>query len=439
MSDHLLPHDAALERLRLLHPNKIDLSLDRTLRLLGALGDPHLRLPPTVHVAGTNGKGSTVAFLRAMAEAQGLRVHVFTSPHLVHFRERIRLAGSLITEEALAPIAERVETANAGQPITFFEIITVIGLLAFCETPADLCLIEVGLGGRFDSTNVIPTPAMAVVAPVDLDHREFLGDSLEGIAREKAGIFKPDGSGVVGRQQESALEMIEAEAARVGASLAVMGRDFDAWREGEAMVYSDETRLLHLPLPGLAGDHQIDNAGLAIAALLRLKAPVISAEAIEKGLSTVVWPARMQRLTKGPLADLATARGSDLWLDGGHNPHAAQALARHFGRTGGGAQRPLVLIMGLLANKDARGVLAPLKALNPRLIFTGFSADAAARPEDLQAVAREIGMEAEVCGDVERALRTALSCEGPAPRVLICGSLYLAGEVLNLSPDTWPV
>ena len=284
MSDLLLPHDAALERLRALHPIKIDLSLGRTLRLLDDLGRPQDRLPPVIHVAGTNGKGSTIAFLRAIAEAAGLRVHVMISPHLVRFAERIRLAGTLINDDQLTDVIARVEKTNAGQPITFFEITTVAAFQAFTEVPADLCLIEVGLGGRFDSTNVIARPAVSVIAPVDIDHREYLGDTLAAIAGEKAGIIKPGRPVVSARQREEASAVIEAEAERQGAPLTLGGRDFDAWAERGGMAFQGGERLYDLPAPSLPGPHQIDNAGTAIAAALALDDPRITEAAIAEGL-----------------------------------------------------------------------------------------------------------------------------------------------------------
>ena len=436
MSDHLGPHDAALERLKALHPLSIDLSLDRIERLLEALGRPQDRLPPVVHVAGTNGKGSTIAFLRAMAEAAGLRAHVFTSPHLVRFAERIRLAGTLIADAALAEVLERVEHANAGLPITFFEITATAALLAFAETPAELCLLEVGLGGRFDATNVIARPALSLIAPVDLDHREFLGDTLEAVAGEKAGIIKAGRPAIVGRQQEGPLAIIEAEAARLGAPATVMGRDFDAWLERGGLVFQDDEGLLDLPSPALPGAHQADNAGLAAAAARALG---IKDEAIADGVARAVWPARFQRLTRGPLAALAQARGADLWLDGGHNPHAAAALGRALAALQARDGRPTTVIAGLLANKDAAGFFGALSEAGPRVLTVAFSAPAAADPVALAKAATAAGLDAHAHGSLDDALAAALGAEGPPPRVLIAGSLYLAGEVLGRSPETWPV
>lgn len=439
MSDHLRPHDAALERLRGLHPKKIDLSLGRIERLLSALGDPHRRLPPVIHVAGTNGKGSAVAFLRAMAEAAGLKVHVYTSPHLVRFVERIRLAGRLITEDQLAEVLARVETANAGEPITFFEITAAAAFLAFAETPADLLILEVGLGGRYDATNVIHRPAVSVIAPVDYDHKEFLGDDLAGIAREKAGILKRGAPAVVARQAEVAREAVEDEGRKVGAGpVYYCGEDFDAHAEAGRLVVQAGERLYDLPPPSLIGPHQIANAGLAVAALLALKDDRITEEALAQGVASAVWPARMQRLTAGPLAELARARGADLWLDGAHNPHAANALAEALAALLARDGRPTTLILGMLANKDVAGVIQALKPTISRLIITSFEAEAAAKPATLVALAQELGLAAESAPDVTSATQLALGAEGPPPRVAIAGSLYLAGEVLALSEATWP-
>jgi len=438
MSDDLRPHDAALERLKTLHPTLIDLSLGRTERLLEALGRPQDRLPPVIHVAGTNGKGSTVAFLRAIAEGAGLSVHVLTSPHLVRFAERIRLAGTLIGDQALTTLLERVETANAGQPITFFEITTVAALLAFAETPADLCLIEVGLGGRFDATNVIARPAVSVITPVDYDHQDFLGSELSRIAWEKAGIIKPGRPVVVAHQAAEAAAVIEAEAEAAGAPLIMAGRDFDAFAQSGRLIYQDAGRLIDLPPPNLVGAHQLGNAGVAVAAALALGDPRIDEAALARGVAGAVWPARMQRLTAGPLAEKAKARGADLWLDGGHNPHAARALADAAGGLRAKDGRPLVLIVGLLKRKDARGVFQAFRDLRARLIATDFQADAAAPAADLKRAAAEAGLDIDAAPTVEAALDLALTAEGPPPHVLICGSLYLAGEVLAQSEETWP-
>lgn len=438
MSDYLQAHDAALERLRALHPLRIDLSLDRMLRLCAALGNPQDALPPVIHVAGTNGKGSTVAMLRAIAEAAGLKVHVFTSPHLVRFAERIRLAGQLISEAHLAKILGRVEAANAGQPITFFEITAAAALLAFAETPADLCILEVGLGGILDATNVVKKPAVCVIAPVDMDHREFLGDTIAQIAGEKAGILKPGVPAIIARQTDEGAAVIEAVARKVGARLTLMGQGVDGWREGDRFLVQTEDRLLDLPLPNLAGAHQIDNAALAVLAALALNHPAIDEAAIAKGLTQVQWPARFQRLTAGPLADRAKAAGTDLWLDGGHNPHAAAALATALAERQARDGRRTALICGILGNKDAAGFFKAFLPLDPYLFTVGFGADAAADPNDLAKTALGLGLKAKACQDVFQALELALASQDPPPRIMICGSLYLAGEVLALDPKTWP-
>ena len=437
MSDHLRAHDAALERLRALHPKKIDLSLGRMRRLCAALGDPQRRLPPVVHVAGTNGKGSTVAYLRAIGEAAGLRVHAFTSPHLVRFAERIRLAGSLIHEDHLAQVLERVELANDGQPITFFEITAAAAFQAFSEVEADLCLLEVGLGGALDATNVVERPALSLITPVDYDHREFLGESLEAIAGEKAGIIKPRVPAIVARQPEAAMAVIEARARALGAPLQAMGQDFDAWAEAGRLVVQTDERLLDLPLPALPGPHQVANAGLAALAAITLKEARIDEAAIGAGIAAAVWPARFQLLTKGPLGEMARAGGADLWLDGGHNPHAAAAQADTLQAMTARDGRPAVLIVGMMASKDAEGFFRAFAGLKPRVLAVPFDAEAVAPPERIAQAARAAGLQAEVAGSVETATARALE-SGGLPHILICGSLYLAGEVLAMSEETWP-
>ncbi len=438
MTDELRDLDAALKRLQGLHPKKIDLSLERIGKLLDALGRPQDRLPPVIHVAGTNGKGSVVAFLRAMAEAAGLRTHVYTSPHLVRFAERIRLAGTLITDEHLADALARVEAANAGAPITFFEITAAAAFVAMAETPADLAVIEVGLGGEFDATNVIGPPAVAVIAPVDFDHREFLGEDIRVIAHAKGGILKPGVPGVVARQRPEVIEEIEAQAAKVGARLIEAGRDFDAFAQAGRMTFQDHERLLDLPPPSLYGAHQVENAGLAVAAMLALGDPRIDEAAIAKGVAGAVWPARMQRVTAGPFGERATARGSDLWLDGGHNPHGARALAAALSALAARDGRPVTLVAGMLANKDAAGFFAAFEALKPRVFCVRADAEAAADGEALAAAALSVGLDAVACGDVWDGFERALAEPGPAPHLCIGGTLYLCGEVLAAAPETWP-
>jgi dihydrofolate synthase/folylpolyglutamate synthase len=423
--------DPVSERLRLRHPQRIDLSLERMASLCRALGDPQDRLPPVVHVAGTNGKGSTVAFVRAMAEAAGLRVHAYTSPHLVRFAERIRLAGVLIDDATLNAVLDRVEAT--GLEATVFESTTAAAFLAMAESPADLAVIEVGLGGRLDATNVIARPLVTAVAPVDLDHAEFLGTDLAGVAGEKAGIFKPGAPAVLGRQSEVAHAALIARAEAVGAPVTAMGTDFDAWAERGGMVVQTAERLLDLPAPRLPGAHQIDNAGLATAIALELGLPD---DAIARGIETATWPARMQRLTTGPYGRAATAAGAELWLDGGHNPHAAAALAAFLAERQARDPRPTALIVGILANKDHAGFFEALRNSNAQVFTVAFDG-ACAPPEALAAVATGHGLGALAIGQVDAALDRALSLG--AGRVVVCGSLYLAGEVLGAAPETWPV
>jgi len=422
--------DPISERLRLRHPQRIDLSLGRMSALCRALGDPQDRLPPVVHVAGTNGKGSTVAFVRAMAEAAGLRVHAYTSPHLVRFNERIRLAGTLIDDATLSAILDRIEAT--GLEATVFESTTAAAFLAMAESPADLAVIEVGLGGRLDATNVISRPLITAVAPVDLDHAEFLGTDLAGVAREKAGIFKPGAPAILGRQSEVAHAALIARAEAVGAPVTAMGTDFDAWAERGGMVVQTAERLLDLPAPRLPGPHQFDNAGLATAIALELALPD---DAVARGIETATWPARMQRLTAGPHGRAATAAGAELWLDGGHNPHAAAALATFLAERQARDPRPTALIVGMLANKDHAGFFEALRGSNAQVFTVAFDG-ACAPPEALAAVATGHGLGALAVGQVDAGLDRALSLG--AGRVVICGSLYLAGEVLGADPETWP-
>lgn len=426
-----------IQRLRANHPTLIDLTTGRVERLLAALGRPDLKLPPVIHVAGTNGKGSTVAYLRAIGEAAGLRVHALTSPHLVRFAERIRLAGTLISDPALEALITRVEAANGDAPISFFEITTVLAFLAFAETPADLCLVEVGLGGRFDATNVFDAPAVSVITPVDYDHLEFLGPGLPKIAWEKAGVIKPARPVVVARQADEALEMIEREADARMAPMLLMGRDFDAWEERGRLLVQMPERLLDLPAPSLFGGYQFANAGLAVAAALTFDRKLDDDE-LARGISSTVWPARMQRLTAGPLAALARARGADLWLDGGHNPHAGRALAEAATRLVDRDPRPLTLVVGMFARKDAEGFFRPFAEMRPRVIVTPFDSPIAASPEELLTAATRAGLDAETAANVSDAVARALEVDGPPPHVLICGGLHFAGEVLAMSRETWP-
>ncbi len=433
MTGSVARSDAILERLLKLHPKKIDLSLERIERLLGELGNPQDKLPPVIHVAGTNGKGSTCAFARAMLEAQGLKVHVYTSPHLVRFHERIRLAGSLIGEDELVATLEECERVNDGKPITHFEMVTTAALLAFSRHQADALVLEVGLGGIHDATNVVARPRVAVVMPVDLDHAEFLGTNIADIAAEKAGIIKPGRPVVIGQQNDTARDVILRRAEALRAPTHVFGQDFFAHQEHGRMVYQDEDGLLDLPLPKLIGRHQIENAAAAIAAL---RAGGWSNDAaIETGLRTVDWPARLQRLTRGPLVEAAPA-GSEIWLDGGHNPHCAAAIARAVADLEDRSERPLYLICGILKTKDAQGFLSAFRGLARHVVTVSIPGEPATLGAgSLYDAARAAGLDAAPAEDMEDAmlqLSAWARAHGrePPPRILICGSLYLAGTVL---------
>jgi dihydrofolate synthase/folylpolyglutamate synthase len=429
--------DTVLARLLALHPKLIDLSLGRILTLLERLGDPQKRLPPVIHVAGTNGKGSTIAFMRAILEAAGLSVHVYTSPHLVRFHERIRLGapggGRFVAEAVLVEALERCERANAGDAITFFEITTAVALLLFAEHEADVVLLEVGLGGRFDATNVIANPACTVVTPVSLDHAEYLGDTVTKIAGEKAGIFKRGAPAVIAPQEPEPTAVLEATAERVGASKILIGaQDFSVHEAGGRLVYEDGDGLLDLPLPKLAGRHQHVNAGTAIAALRAAGYGGLPSSAFEQGMLNADWPARLQRIARGKLAELVPGR-AELWLDGGHNPDGGRVLAQAMADLADRNPAPLVMIAGLLSTKDAGATLGHFKGLAQLLFAVPMQNQLAARPaEEVAELARAAGLTAEVAGSVEQALREIAARDWSAPpRILICGSLYLAGEVLS--------
>ncbi|WP_019960675.1 bifunctional folylpolyglutamate synthase/dihydrofolate synthase [Woodsholea maritima] len=421
----------ALARLARYHPKKIDLSLERIERLLAALGDPHKRLPPVIHVAGTNGKGSTVAFLKAMCEAAGERVHVYTSPHLVRFNERIVLGGDMVDDARLREAFARCEAANGDNPITFFEITTAAAFLLFSETPADRVILEVGLGGIVDATNVIEAPAVCVITPVSLDHQDFLGDDITQIAREKAGILKRGVRAIIAPQAPEAQHMIEAVANVVGAPLSVADRDFFAHREHDRLVFEEDSALLDLPLPALIGAHQITNAASAIAAARYLQLPD---QAISQGLKTVSWPARLQRLTQGDLAELVQDLGGDLWLDGGHNEAAGHALSSALGELEEREERPLVLVSAFSKNKDSEAYFRYFVGMAAKVITTTFQGgrDGAASAHDTAEAARRAGLPAQTSADLISALHDACD-DDLAPRVVICGSLYLAGQVLALN------
>ena len=422
--------DQVLARLSALHPKRIDLSLGRLNRLLGMLNNPETRLPPVIHVGGTNGKGSTVAFLRAMLEAAGERVHVYTSPHLVRFHERIRLAGRIVDDEALASALLAAEQANGGAEITFFEISTAAALLLFSQNEADVLLLEVGLGGRLDATNVIERPLASVITPVSIDHTEYLGPTIADIAAEKAGIFKRGAPAIIARQEDAALAVLERAARRAAAPLFVSGEQWHIHEEGGRLVYSDEQGLLDLPRPRLFGRHQIENAGTAVATLRAIGSLGIPVSAIETGLQKAEWPARMQNLTGGKLAGLLPD-GAELWLDGGHNAAGADAISAAVGEMEERVPRPLVLIAGMLNTKSADEFLSRFAGI-ARFVFGVSPPGEASRPSsEIVSAARAVGIQAEEATGLLDALARVNDINLPAPpRVLITGSLYLAGEVL---------
>ncbi len=406
-----------------LHPKIIDLTLDRMHRLLTALGNPEKHLPPVIHLAGTNGKGSTQAMIRAGLEADGNRVHAYTSPHLARFHERIRLAGELITEDYLSEVLAECEEANGDITITYFEITTCAALLAFARSDAEYTLLETGLGGRLDATNVVETPRLCVITPISIDHQQYLGETIEEIAAEKAGILKHGVYCVVGPQQDAALEVIEAQAAKVGAALLIHGQHWQVWEENGRLVYQDENGLLDLPMPNLIGAHQVQNAGAAIAALRALGKPESACEA---AITKVEWPARMQRLRHGPLVEAAGQ--AEVWLDGGHNPAAGQALGEALKRL---PKRPTYLICGMLNTKDITGYLQPLAKSARGLYGVSIEGEAATlQASETVAAARSVHIHAEEAASVSEAL-DAIIAKDPSARILICGSLYLAGRILR--------
>ncbi|WP_197918711.1 bifunctional folylpolyglutamate synthase/dihydrofolate synthase [Thiosulfatihalobacter marinus] len=415
--------DIILERMMALHPKIIDLTLDRMWRLLAALDHPERNLPPVIHLAGTNGKGSTQAMIRAGLEAMGKVVHAYTSPHLARFHERIRLAGELISEDHLSAVLDTCYGANKGADITYFEITTCAALLAFARCPADYTLLEVGLGGRLDATNVIDRPALTVITPVSIDHEQYLGDTLGKIAFEKAGILKRGVPCVVGPQPDEALDVIERQAARLGVPVMAHGQHWHVHEERGRLVFQDESGLLDLPMAGLPGAHQMQNAGAALAALRHLGA---TEDACRAAMENVFWPARMQRLRSGPLTEAAP--GVELWLDGGHNAAAGLALGAHLARL---PERPTHLICGMLNTKDVAGYMAPLAQHAQSLRAVSIPGERATlSAAETAAAARSVGLRAHEAGSVAAAL-DGIAAEDATARVLICGSLYLAGAVLR--------
>ena len=437
MTKHLDPWDLILTRLLALHPKKIDLSLGRLEELLARMGSPQLSLPPILHVAGTNGKGSTIAFMRAILEAAGKKVHVYTSPHLVRFHERIRLGaeggGRLVEDAELAAALTFCEEVNAGRPITFFEITTAAAFKLFSKHAADYLLLEVGLGGEFDATNVIPSPAAAIVTPISMDHPEFLGPTIADIAVAKAGILKRGVPAFIGPQPDAALRVLERRAARLPAPLHVAGQDFLAREEHGRLVFEDERGLLDLPLPRLVGRHQHHNAALAIAAL-RLIEPGLAATAFEAGMIAAEWPARLQRLTRGPIVERAPAR-AEIWLDGGHNEDCGRVLAQAMADFEDKVQRPLILICGTLATKDTGAILRAFKGLAQEVLAVPVTGEHMVRtPSDIAQLANGEGIAAVACDSLDQALHYLAARDWSVPpRILIAGSLYLAGEVLRLN------
>jgi len=433
--------DAILARLLELHPKIIDLSLERMHRIDAALGHPERRLPPVIHIAGTNGKGSIVAYLRAIMEQAGLSVHAYTSPHLVAFHERIRLGrpggGALISEDELSSLLAECEQVNAGQPITFFEITTAAAFLAFARHPADYVILETGLGGRLDATNVVDAPCLTVISAIDYDHQQYLGTTLSEIAGEKAGILKPGVPGIVAPQPDEARAKLEQVAERAGAQLHIAGQDWQAFEQHGRLVFQDESALIDLPLPALRGRFQIDNAGAAIAAIRMLGDKRISEQHMGDGLRSAEWPARLQGLGDGALMRLLPD-DSELWLDGGHNPSAGRALAGAMADLNDRNPRPLVLVVGMLNSKSADAYLAPFKGLAQRVVtLTIPGEENAITAADLVAAAASVGLETATAMGIEDAI-TLAGRVAQSPRILVGGSLYLAGRVLALDKGVEP-
>ena len=430
--------DAALAGLGRLHPKSIDLSLGRIEARLGALGNPERSLPPVFHVAGTNGKGSTVAFLRAFLEAAGYRCHVYTSPHLVRFNERIRLAGRLIDDDTLLDLIREVEAAGmeggVEQPITNFEITTAIAFLAFSRVPADACLIEVGLGGRYDATNLFPDPHATAVTRISRDHRQFFGDVLTDIAGEKAGIFKHNVPAIVAAQADDGVRnRLIQETETVGALLKLHGRDWEVVPTGAGFRYRSARRTLDLPPPALLGRHQFMNAGTALAMLDATDGFSVDEPAVRRGLASVEWPGRLQRLTRGPLADMLPA-GWELWLDGAHNDSGGESLGIQAADWRAATPSlPLDLVFGVRAEKQPADVLGPLAPFAERLRAVAIPDDPVSLSADQAAeAARSAGIaDSEPTASPDEAIRALTVAGGPPRRILICGSLYLAGAILT--------
>jgi dihydrofolate synthase/folylpolyglutamate synthase len=423
-----------LKTLGRLHPKSIDLSLDRVERLLAALGHPERAVPPVVHIAGTNGKGSTVAFLRAILEAAGYRVHAFISPHLRTFHERILLANGTtaapIAEDALVDVLSRAEKANGDAPVTFFEITCAAALLAYAEYPADVLILETGLGGRLDATNVFEQPLATVITPISVDHTSFLGNSLKEIAGEKAGIIKPGVPCVVARQEEEAFNVIAAAAVRK-APLFAAGIDWDVYKQHGRLVFQDANGLIDLPPPRLAGGHQVQNAGLALATARLLKSYKLTEEHFARGLTSAAWRARLERLGPGALYEIAPP-GAEIWVDGGHNPGAGEVLSRALADLEDRVPCPLHLIVGMMSTKDASGFLSHFKGLTEFVATIGIPGQPNAyTAEELASMARHSGLFAEPAASLKDAFALSKGLARGPVRVLITGSLYLAGHILD--------
>ena len=415
--------DTILERLMTLHPKIIDLTLDRMTRLLDLLGSPEKALPPVIHIAGTNGKGSTQAMIRAGLEASGDICHAYTSPHLARFHERIFLAGKTIVEQDLANYLSKCEKVNGKISITYFEITTCAALLAFSQNKADYTLLEVGLGGRLDATNVIEDPKITVITPISIDHQQYLGNTLSEIAFEKAGILKRNCFAIIGPQEDEALNVIEARALEVGATCKIYGQHWHVWEENGRLIFQDENGLLDLPLPKLIGAHQVQNAGIALATLRYLGK---DSSSYDGAMLNADWPARMQKLKNGPLITLAP--DAEIWLDGGHNKAAGHALSEAISRL---QSRKLFLIVGMLNTKDVMGYMQPLLNKSSDLYGVSIPGEAATMSaQETVDIAKDVGFKAIVSENVESAIKDIVKYDHNA-RILICGSLYLAGYILK--------
>ncbi|MBT5914285.1 bifunctional folylpolyglutamate synthase/dihydrofolate synthase [Rhodospirillaceae bacterium] len=421
-----------IERLERLHPKIIDLSLDRLNNLLNALDNPQKRLPPIIHVAGTNGKGSTIAILRSIQNAAGLSIHAYTSPHLVHLNERFIIAGKEITEKSLIQTLTECENANAGAEITFFEIITAAGLLAFSKIKADLLLLEVGLGGRFDATNVVSNPILSIITPISLDHQQYLGDTLEKIAYEKAGILKEKRPAIIGQQGPEALKVIKLKAEETGSPLFIFQRDWNITETKSAIKFEVEGSTSYFEKPNLKGIHQIQNAGIAIAATHYLKEVLpIKNGSIDQGLLTVKWPARLQKINEGPLINILPTN-VELWIDGGHNQNASLLIAHTIRNWK--IKNPCLsihMVFGCLSNRETKALLQPFINIIDLVQTVKIPEQANSASRELVAhTAKSMGFRASPADTVAKAIKNIISLSAGKRLILIYGSLYLSGSVL---------